>query len=123
VHPYGTIHIAQVLRNSLTEMHSLKLNHSQLEERSQQLMDFIKSDDFRNSVGNTIYRTQELAKILLDEHKEHMKIWQKRLQHYNGIHANTNQVNITTKNILQGVPVNKTLIQTAIRQLPAPDFR
>jgi hypothetical protein len=123
VHPYGTIHIAQVLRNSLAEMHSLKLNQQQLEERSQQLMDFIKSDDFKNSVDNTIYRTQELAKILLDEHKEHMKIWQKRFQHYNGIHSNTNQIHMTTKNILSGVPVSKSLIQAEIKQLPAPDFK
>lgn len=123
VHPYGTIHIAQVLRNALVEMHSLKLNHKQLEERSQNLMNFIKSDDFKNSLDNTIYRTQELAKMLLAEHKEHMKTWEKRFHHYNGIHSNTSQLQIATKNILNGLPINKNLIKTEIKQLPAPEFR
>lgn len=122
VHPYGTVHIAQVLRNALIEMHSLKLNHKQLEERSQNLMNFIKSDDFKNSVDNTIYRTQELAKMLVAEHKEHMKTWEKRFHHYNGIHSNTSQLQIATKNILNGLPINKNLIKTEIKQLPAPEL-
>lgn len=122
VHPYGTIYIAQVLRNSIMEMCSLKLNHKELEERSQNLMNFIKSDDFKNSVDNTIYRTQELAKILLQEHKEHLKTWEKRFHHYNGIHGNASGLQIATKNILNGQPVNKNLIKTEIKQLPAPEF-
>jgi hypothetical protein len=122
VHPFGTIHIAQVLRSALIEMHSLRLNHKELEERSQNLMNFIKSDDFKNSVDNTIYRTQELAKMLLQEHKEHVKNWEKRFNHYNGIHTNTNGIQISTKNILNGLPINKNLIKTEIKQLQAPDL-
>jgi len=122
VHPFGTVYIAQVLRNSIMEMHSLKLDHKELEERSQNLMNFIKSDDFKNSVDNTIYRTQELAKILLQEHKEHLKSWQKRFQHYNGIHGNTSTMQIATRNILNGLPINKTLIKTEIKQLTAPEL-
>ena len=122
VHPFGTVYIAQVLRNSIMEMHSLKLDHKELEERSQNLMNFIKSDDFKNSVDNTIYRTQELAKILLQEHKEHLKSWQKRFQHYNGIHGNTSAMQIATRNILNGLPFNKTLIKTEIKQLTAPEL-
>ncbi len=122
VHPYGTVYIAQVLRNSIMEMNSLKLNHKELEERSQNLMNFIKSDDFKNSVNNTIYRTQELAKILLQEHKDHLKTWEKRFQHYNGIHGNTSGLQIATKNILSGQPLNKNLIKTEIKQLPAPEL-
>lgn len=122
VHPFGTVYIAQVLRNSIMEMHSLKLNHKELEERSQNLMNFIKSDDFKNSVDNTIYRTQELAKILIQEHKDHMKTWEKRFQHYNGIHGNTSGLQIATKNILSGLPLNKNLIKTEIKQLTAPEL-
>lgn len=121
VHPYGAIHIAQVLRNSILEAHSLKLDHKQLEERSQKLMDFIKSDDFKNSVDNTIYRTHELAKMLIDEFKEHKKMWEKRALHYNGIHINTHQIQISTKNILNGIPVNKSLILKEIPRLPSPN--
>lgn len=122
VHPYGTVHIAQVLRNALVEMQSLKLNHRQLEVRTQNLLNFIKSDDFKNLVNNIIYRTQELAKMLVAEHKDHMKIWEKRFHHYSGININTSQLKIVTKNILNGLPINKNLIQTEIKQLPAPDL-
>ena len=122
VHPYGTVHIAQVLRNALVEIHLLKLNHKQIEERSQNLMNFIKSDDFKNSVDNTIYQTKELAKLLIQEHKEHLKNWKKRFHHYNGIHRNTKQIEISTKNILSGVAWSKNSIKTEIKALPAPEF-
>lgn len=122
VHPFGAVYIAQVLRNSLLEMNSLKLSHNQLEERSQNLMDFIKSDDFKNSVENTIYRTQELVKILIKEHKDHLERSDKRWKHYNGIHSNTSQIQIATKNILSGVPLNKNLIKAEIKALQAPEL-
>jgi hypothetical protein len=122
VHPFGTVHIAQVLRNFLVERHLLKLNQKEFEARSQNLMDFIKSDDFKNSVENTIYRTQELAKMLIQEFKDHKKIWEKRIIHYNGIHSNTSKLQMVTKNIVNGQPIDKNLIKTKIKQLPAPEL-
>jgi hypothetical protein len=120
VHPYGAVHIAQVLRNALVEMCCLKLSHKELEQRSQNMMNFIKGDDFKNSINNSIYRTQELAKMLLQEHKEHLKIWGKRFDHYNGIHSNTSGIQIATRNILSGTSVSRNLIRAEIKQLPAP---
>jgi hypothetical protein len=122
VHPYGTVHIAQVLRNAILEMHSLRLTHKQLGSRAQSLMEFIKSNDFKNSVENTIYRTQELAKLLMMEYKEHKKMWEKRFLHYNGIHDNTNHLQMATRSIINGIPVNKRLIKADIKQLQAPGF-
>ncbi|HYE55120.1 MAG TPA: hypothetical protein VD996_09765 [Chitinophagaceae bacterium] len=122
VHPFGAVHIAQVLRSALIDMHSLKLNHKELETRAQNLMTFIKSDDFKNSVSNTIYRSRELVKLLVEEYKEHMKTWEKRFGHYNGIHINTNKLQVVTKSILSGIPINKNLIKNEVQQLPAPDF-
>lgn len=121
VHPFGTVYIAQVLRNALIEMNSLKLSHKELETRSQNLMNFIKSNDFKNFIDNTIYRTQELAKILVTEYKEHLRNWEKRKNHYNSIHSNANQLQIVTSNILNGIPLNKNLIKTEIKQLLAPN--
>ncbi len=120
VHPYGAVHIAQVLRNALIEMQSLKLKPKELEQRAQNLINFMKSNDFKNSVENTIYRSQELAKILIQEHKDHIKNWEKRFHHYNGIHNNTSGLQIVVKNILSGLPINKNLIKTEIKQLPGP---
>lgn len=122
VHPYGAVHIATVLREAMIERSKLQLNHKELESRSQNLMTFIKSDAFKNSVNDTIYRTQELAKILVAEHKEHIKTWEKRFVHYNGIHTNTSKLQVVTKNILNGIPVNKTISQGEIKQLPRPDL-
>lgn len=122
VHPYGAVHIAQVLRNALIEMYSLQVTHKELETRSQNLMKFIKSDEFKNSVSDTVYRTQELAKILVAEHKEHLRNWEKRFHHYNSIHTNTSQIQVVTKNILNGIPMNKTVLKNEIKQLPNPDF-
>lgn len=119
IHPYGAIHIAHILRNALIEMHSLKLNSKQLEERSKNLMSFVKSDDFKNLIDSTIYRTQELAKMLVMEHKEHNKVWKKRLEHYAGIYDNSNILKITTNNIINGISINKKIIKSEIKQLPS----
>jgi len=120
VHPYGTIYIAQVLRNALIEMFELKLSNKEIEDRAKNLMSYIKSDEFRNILENVIYRTQELAKMLIAEHKEHNKVWRKRLEHYKSIHDNTNIVKISTKNIVTGTTINKSLIKSEIKQLPTP---
>src|SRR5690606_15463577 len=120
VHPFGAIHIAQVLRSALIDMFSLKMDHRQLEERAQQLMNFIKSNDFKNSVENTIYRAQELARLLIAEYKNHKRVWKKRMAHYNGIYVNANIVQLTTKNILNGQR-RKSLTKRDIKKLPSPD--
>lgn len=120
VHPFGAIHIAQVLRSALIDMFSLNIGQRQLEERAQQLMDFIKSNDFKNSVENTIYRAQELARLLIAEYKTHKRVWKKRMTHYNGIYMNANIVQLTTKNILNGHR-KKGLTKTDIKKLPSPD--
>jgi len=120
VHPFGAIHIAQVLRSALIDMFSLKIDHRQLEERAQQLMNFIKSNDFKNSVENTIYRAQELARLLIAEYKNHKRVWKKRMAHYNGIYVNANIVQLTTKNILNGQR-RKSLTKRDIKKLPSPD--
>jgi len=122
VHPFGASHIAQVLRNSILELHSMKLGHKELESRSQNLMEFIKSDDFKNSVDNTIYRTRELARILENEFKEHRKAWKNRAEHYSGININANQLRLSTKHILNGTSVNKNLLKSEIKQLVLPAF-
>lgn len=120
VHPYGTIHIAQILRSALIEMFELKLSNKEIEERSKKLMNYIKSDEFKNLIDNVIYRTQELAKMLIAEHKEHNRIWRKRMEHYKNIYDNTNMVKISTKNILTGTTINRSLIKNEIKQLPSP---
>jgi len=122
VHPYGTVYVAQVLRTSIMEMHSLKLNQKELEVRAQNLMDFVKSDNFKNSVENTIYRTRELADLLKKEIKAHEKIWHDRFLHYNEIHSNANKLGIATSNILKGIPAAKGLTKGELKQLPQPNI-
>lgn len=123
VHPYGAIYIAQVLRNSIIEMNSLRLSQKELGVRAENLMTFIKSNDFKNSVENTIYRTEELAKLLVAEYNDHKKMWNKRSSHYIGIHGNASQLQLTTKNILNGIPLNKSLLKSEIRQLPILEIK
>lgn len=122
VHPYGTIYIAQVLRTSVIEMHSLKLSQKQIEGRAQYLMNFVKSETFKNSVENTIYRTRELAESLIKEYKAHRKTWRDRIIHYNAIYLNANRMEIATSNILKGIPMSKGLSKGEIKQLPAPNI-
>jgi hypothetical protein len=118
VHPYGAIYIAKVLRKSIIEIHSLKLNRTEIEKRSKELMEYIKSDDFKNSVEDSIYRTRILYDILKKEIKNHQKIWQDRYLNYKFIHDNITKLELITSNILKGFTQKEAIEHLKLKQLP-----
>ncbi len=120
IHPYGAIYIAKVLRSSIIEIHSLKISRMEMEKRSKELMEYIKGEDFKNSVEDSIYRTISLYEMLKKEIKSHQGIWHDRYIHYRTIHDNINRLELVTSNILKGLPVKEALTHLKLRQLPPP---
>jgi len=121
VHPYGAIYIAKVLRRSIIEIHSLKITKSEMERRTKELMEYIRSDDFKNTVEDTIYRTKTLYEMLKKEIKAHRKTWEDRYLHYKSIYNNTNRLELVTTSILKGVPKKEALAKLEVRQLEPPE--
>lgn len=121
VHPYGAIYIAKVLRKSIIEIYSLKISRMEMEKRSRKLMEYIKSEDFKNSVEDSIYRTRSLYEMLKKEIKSHQGIWHDRYMHYRIIHDNISRLELVTSNILKGLPPKEAIAHLKLKQLPPPE--
>lgn len=122
VHPYGAIYIAKVLRRSIIEIYSLKISRMEMEKRSKELMEYVKSEDFKNGVEDSIYRTRSLYEMLIKEIKSHKTIWDDRYVHYRTIHDNVSRLELVTSNILKGLPAKEALAQLRLKQLPPPEM-
>ena len=101
VHPYGTIYIAEVLRKWITDLYSLELDKKELSECAKKLLEYIKSDNFKNCVKDNIHRTRELNEILKKEVTAHKNSWEKRIQHYSSISKNSKNIEIDSSAILR----------------------
>ena len=109
VNPYGTIYIAEVLRKWIISLYSLNLDKEELSECAKNLLEYIKSDKFKNAVQDNIHRTRELNEMLKKEVKTHMNIWKSREFHYSKISENSKSVELDSSDILRNE--KKAIIQ------------
>lgn len=100
VHPFGAPYIAEVLRKSLIQLYSLKLSDKELSERAKKLLEYIKSNKFRNSVKDNITRAKELYELLNREVEYHKTCWEKRHEHYNTIAKQSKEIEDDSKQIV-----------------------
>jgi len=83
-------------------------------------MEYIKSEDFRNAVEDSIYRTERLYKMLEKEIRSHRGLWKERFEYYQSIYANISRLKDTTSNIIKGLPIKEALKRIESKQLPVP---
>jgi len=119
VHPFGACHLAGLLRQHILEQYLVRVSKPEADRRSAALMDYIKGDEFRNLIGDTIFRTQELYGMLLKERKSHHKMWNKEFDHYRHIYANSQGIRHRTGAILNGT-TKVELLKSEPKLLPAP---
>jgi hypothetical protein len=117
VHPYGAIYIARVLRKSMVEIYSLKMSPSEMEKRLKELMEYVRSDEFKDTVEDTIYRTETLSEMLRKEIDSHQKVWRDRFSHYQAIQENINRLESNISSILKGLPEEEEVKLSEINQL------
>lgn len=101
VHPYGTIYIAEVLRKWIISLYSLELDKKELSECAKKLLEYVKSDKFKNCVQDNIHRARELNEMLQKEMKTHVNIWKQRDKHYSKISENSKSVEVDSLAILR----------------------
>lgn len=120
VHPFGAVHIAGVLRQHVLDLHSSRISNGEANKRATALMDYVKSDEFKNLVGDTIFRTLELYGLLKKEIHNHKKTWKRRFDHYRRIHQNSDGIQVRTAGILNGSSARHALrSETKLLPLPA----
>jgi len=122
VHPFGAVYIAHVLRKSIIEIYSAQISQKEIERRSKELMTYIRSEDFKSAVEDSIYRTRNLYDMLLKERDGHLKIWRTRYDHYKTIYNNVSRVDACTSNIIiKGLSAKEALKHLILKQLPPPE--
>ena len=116
VHPFGAPYIAEVLRKSLIQLYSLKLSDKELGERAKKLLEYIKSNKFRNSVKDNIVRAKELYELLNKEVEYHKTLWEKRHEHYNAIAQQSKKIEEDSKQIV-GEDLGEEILESPMIEL------
>lgn len=119
VHPFGAVHVAGLLRQGMLEIHSSRIGRREADRRAAALVDFVKSDEFRNLVGDTIFRTVELYGMLKKEVSAHRRMWKTRFDHYRHVHENASRIKGGTGAILSGNSM-RGVMKSERRLLPLP---
>ena len=121
VHPFGAVHVVAVLRQSVMDICTSRISTQEADRRAATLMEYVKSDDFKNLVGDTIFRTLELYGMLKKELNSHKKTWKKRFDHYKQIYDNSSGIKAQTAGILQGSTAKREL-RIEQKLLPIPSL-
>ena len=116
IDPLGLLDMALWLRNTIIEMHQLKLTKEQTNQKSKEILRYMQSGIFKNRMILAIQKSEEAYQILMEEMKDHKKLWQRRYDIYATIHANVQTVRAELGEIITG---NKNLL-SEIKRLPAP---
>ena len=122
VHPFGASDLAEFLRKGLIEMQSLKISGQQKDQRAKVLLEYARSEDFRNAIQDSIHSTHALRDLLVSEIRSHFLNWKKRLDHYGGINRNTILVGENARRIIRGEPtvrrIDETQVLEPVKELP-----
>jgi hypothetical protein len=121
VHPFGAVHVAGVLRQSILDICATRISTQEADRRAAAIMEYVKSDDFKNLVGDTIFRTLELYGLLKKELKSHKKMWKRRFDHYRKIYDNSSGIRARTTGILHGGAARHEL-KSEPKLLPLPSL-
>jgi hypothetical protein len=119
VHPFGAVHVAGVLRGSMIELFATDITAREANRRAMALMDYMRGDDFKRLVEDTIFRTRQLYEGLKKEIRNHKKIWMQRYEHYFNVYHNSAELKQSTANILHGAKPAR-LAKTDMKLLPPP---
>ena len=118
VHPYGTGDLADFLRRSLIEVHSLEVGSEELNRRSKILFQYMRGDEFRNAIQNTIHTTHALRDLLEKEMRGHFSMWKTRWSNYRDINSDISLIQENASRVVHGDQPIKRMLET--KALPPP---
>ncbi len=123
IHPFGACDLAEFLRKGLIELQSLRITGEETNQRGRVLLDYARSEDFRNAIQDSIHSTHALRDLLASEVRSHYLMWKKRIDHYRGINNNIILVGENARRVVRGEPLIKRIDQTQVlapvKELPA----
>ena len=123
VHPFGAGDLAEFLRKGLIELLSLKVPGKEIDKRAKALLDYARTEEFRNAITDSIHSTHALRDLLASEVRGHISIWKKRIKHYRDINSNVTLVGENARRIMHGELPIRQIVQAQelppVKQLPA----
>lgn len=115
VHSTGVLHVAAILRKQIVLIADMKLGQTEREKAVKNILAYLESSEFTNSVGSIIHDSVALYEELKDEIKKHIKTWKGRYGLYSRINSEANAIQGNTRALLSG----KEIEQKKISMLPA----
>nr|WP_276329225.1 DUF2130 domain-containing protein [Leptospira adleri] len=92
VHPAGALVSLSILRENLLQIHNLKLGRTERDKAIKEVMEYVQSPIFANSIEGIIKDTIDLYDSLKKEVKDHLKSWELRFQKYKSINKQATMI-------------------------------
>lgn len=105
IDPLGFLDIAFLLRNTLLEIHRMKLTKQEAKEKGVQILKYMQTGEFKTNMLKIIEKAKDAYQLLLKEVKGHHQIWMERVKIYHSIHENTQLIRQQIGQIVTGKPV------------------
>lgn len=102
VHPYGALHLADVLRGSLIELFDGQASPRKLDKRLKALMLYIQGNRFKGAMRQIISETEELVQAMGNEMQAHKRFWRDRYARYGSIFQAASRVKSESVQALKG---------------------
>jgi len=102
IDPLGVLDLALLLRTAIIEMHQLKISKEEIDKKSQEILKYMQSGDFKTRMMIAIGKSEEAYQQIVFEITSHKKDWQKRFEIYSAIHANVQMVRLQIGAIITG---------------------
>lgn len=102
VAPLGAIPLGALLRDHLVAMHRAHISKSKRLVIAEQLVKFIRGPEFKNPIEDVIGTASELQDMVLEEAKDHGKVWKKRWDYYQRIAWDSSQIQNNVRSVLDG---------------------
>jgi hypothetical protein len=119
VAPLGVIPLAHLLRDHIIEMVKANIMGEKRAVVAHKLLKYITSPQFRNPIQEVTRTATELQQMIVQEWKDHKRIWEKRWNHYQLIHWDSSQIAVNVSLVLQGKEP-KSVIQPKAAPLQLP---
>lgn len=102
VHPYGALHLADVLRGSLIELYDGQASPRKLDKRLKALMLYIQGNRFKGAMRQIVGETEELVQAMGNEMLAHKRFWKDRYTRYGSIFQAASRVRTESLEVLKG---------------------
>lgn len=92
IHPAGVLALVAWLREVLIELAKARMPQTERDRAAREILNFLASPAFKNAMGDTIRRTEELGRELQNEVRSHRGTWLRRFAHYQAIWLNAHTI-------------------------------